>query len=470
MNNFQFTVQLQQHTPILHFQHQQQGATLRATEVKPKLDKWVYDNFDKICELKPFDKTLKEHFNYKEKKASLYKMNFGKADNEEPILLRAGQFKDEERAGLKRAGIRFIENTGYFALQEYFKKEDSRDKSKKFIFEDDHDFKVKVYRYDPSLRKKTNQYIPESTLVPTYEEKLPIRGIILKEKKYLHLSLFSHDKGIIDILKFVLPLFFVCNNFGSRQTKAFGSFTVEETDDTMIRNTLKYFYDFAYMDNKTPLSKNLSRLEILQTLFQDITQDYRHIKSGKPNFPKGSYKKSQVYSYGQKLSPGYSWDKKFFKDNISNNKINGANLKRDKNNKKSLSYKKPDNYLFVRAILGLAENYEFATDGSSRKYVVEIAHDKKEIERFSSPIIWKIINDKIYLVGHQINSDILNQKFKVSYKLGNQSENIKDKITTPESFSLENFLDHSFEIGEENKRSNNDKNNQNGPVPGYEKL
>jgi hypothetical protein len=32
---------LKQHTPIIHFQHQQDGATLRATEVKPKLDRFL---------------------------------------------------------------------------------------------------------------------------------------------------------------------------------------------------------------------------------------------------------------------------------------------------------------------------------------------------------------------------------------------------------------------------------------------
>jgi len=36
MYKLEFT--LKQHTPIIHFQHDQDGATLRATEVKPKLD------------------------------------------------------------------------------------------------------------------------------------------------------------------------------------------------------------------------------------------------------------------------------------------------------------------------------------------------------------------------------------------------------------------------------------------------
>ena len=36
---------LKQHTPLIHFQHDQEGATLRATEVKPKLDRFIYQKW-----------------------------------------------------------------------------------------------------------------------------------------------------------------------------------------------------------------------------------------------------------------------------------------------------------------------------------------------------------------------------------------------------------------------------------------
>jgi len=37
----ELTVKLKQHTPIIHFQWDQMGATLRATELKPKLDRYI---------------------------------------------------------------------------------------------------------------------------------------------------------------------------------------------------------------------------------------------------------------------------------------------------------------------------------------------------------------------------------------------------------------------------------------------
>ena len=41
MYKLEFT--LKQHTPLIHFQHDQAGATLRATEVKPKLDQFIIE-------------------------------------------------------------------------------------------------------------------------------------------------------------------------------------------------------------------------------------------------------------------------------------------------------------------------------------------------------------------------------------------------------------------------------------------
>ena len=35
------TVILRQHTPLIHFQHYQDNATLRASEVKPQLDRFL---------------------------------------------------------------------------------------------------------------------------------------------------------------------------------------------------------------------------------------------------------------------------------------------------------------------------------------------------------------------------------------------------------------------------------------------
>ena len=55
MSNSKFKVEftLKQHTPIIHFQSDQVGATLRATELKPKFDRFLLENIKDL----PFKKT-----------------------------------------------------------------------------------------------------------------------------------------------------------------------------------------------------------------------------------------------------------------------------------------------------------------------------------------------------------------------------------------------------------------------------
>jgi len=47
MSKFKLEFTLKQHTPLIHFQSNQKGATLRATELKPKLDKFLIEQFQK---------------------------------------------------------------------------------------------------------------------------------------------------------------------------------------------------------------------------------------------------------------------------------------------------------------------------------------------------------------------------------------------------------------------------------------
>ena len=41
MRNFKKTFKLKQHTPLIHFQHEQEGATLRDSEAESKMDRFV---------------------------------------------------------------------------------------------------------------------------------------------------------------------------------------------------------------------------------------------------------------------------------------------------------------------------------------------------------------------------------------------------------------------------------------------
>lgn len=64
MNPYIKTFYLEQQTPIIHFQHYQDGATLRATEVKPKLDRFIIKKAKKPIDKKWFVGST-EALNYK---------------------------------------------------------------------------------------------------------------------------------------------------------------------------------------------------------------------------------------------------------------------------------------------------------------------------------------------------------------------------------------------------------------------
>lgn len=84
-NKFKLEVHLEQYTPMLHFQGEQDGACLRATEVKPKLDRFVLEFLKH--QLGSRDKIPKEWFVQKDSHDALnYKMSFEPVGVQEQIM------------------------------------------------------------------------------------------------------------------------------------------------------------------------------------------------------------------------------------------------------------------------------------------------------------------------------------------------------------------------------------------------
>lgn len=95
--------ELKQHTPIIHFQHNQSGATLRATEVKPKLDKFI------IKKLGGVEKINKSWFtgdtdalNYKMQITTIGEQEFVELGLKTPYDIYYGNMGD---ATLKKKGV-----------------------------------------------------------------------------------------------------------------------------------------------------------------------------------------------------------------------------------------------------------------------------------------------------------------------------------------------------------------------------
>jgi hypothetical protein len=279
MYNLKFT--LKQHTPLIHFQHDQKGATLRASEVKPKLDKYLIKSIGgrEIIESKHPEWLLSEmndalNYSLKIKISSLFTYPI-----EVPKINKNGVLDIDNQGEIKLEGFPcFFGNMG----------SNVEDNIKKFVF----------------------------TEAP------------------IEVELRSINLSFIDFLKKpegqeLISYFFNRKNFSSRQSKGFGSFsTADENQDTEYVES-KYCFDVFI--NKIDVQKlrkqhnlrfpnvSISDNQLLlidkwRTLFYKINLFHKVLKSGY-NQQEG-YVKSSLFKYF-KEKHDIQWDKKSIKKNIS---------------------------------------------------------------------------------------------------------------------------------------------------------
>ncbi|MDP3443821.1 MAG: hypothetical protein Q8T08_13255, partial [Ignavibacteria bacterium] len=188
MYKLEFT--LKQHTPLIHFQYDQAGATLRATEVKPKLDQFI------------IEKLLKEQnirFDYYDEKHQFINAR-------EAFKLET---KDPETEIHKKWANWLVGkgNNEHVAL----------------------DYKITIISFDASV-----DVISEDDKIPMYfgnmgEEysEKPMSLITCKKSK---ISIFCYIDLLKSTIKDSFPYFIARTNFGTRQNKGYGSFFFHEED------------------------------------------------------------------------------------------------------------------------------------------------------------------------------------------------------------------------------------------------
>lgn len=423
---YKLEIKLKQHTPLIHFQHDQDGATLRASEVKPKLDKYIikhafHDNFDECKEFlvgynpqKRDDsiKTLKGKWN-SGVRALNYKMKIISSGDLEEYML-ASYIKEEYLNELNRNSISAISNTPFFAQE-----------------------------------KQNGQIIKNINPLAEWN-KIEKKGII--EKKEVTVTILSNTKIVETLSKHIQP-YFVATNFGTRQSKGFGCFfpTEIKLNDNSIHLVdidviMKQHFKFVY--KKSLPNSNLA--ELLST----INNDYRLIKSGRTR----PYAKSKLMLYAESLDPNIGWDKKYIKEytNDSFETENGDKyvLKCRDDHKKDC-YSNKDSYRYFRALLGLAEQFEFLLVNpplgqSKNKMIVKVKN--ADIQRYQSPLLFKVFDNTIYLVGNEVAPEMLNKPFDflVNFQKdsGYKDEPVDESgepIRTPQDFSLRSFISFAMQ-------------------------
>lgn len=383
MYKLQFT--LKQHTPLIHFQHDQEGATLRATEVKPKLDRFI---ITKLGGIKDARAAHPEWFISDKHDALDYKMRID-CGNEIPELCTEIEKKYTAKSG-KEMDEKF---PAFFGLMGGENKG-----SKKFAMHDS-----------------------------------------------IKMSIVSGNQGLIAKIKSNIHRFLMTNNFGNRQSKGFGSFYLD-TSDPLYKDVsnpeirLAYWFDFTVNPKNKFLKTERPLLFKAQfELFETINLFYTSLRNGMniyhgPDKPV-LYLKSMLFLYAK--SKGIQWEKKKIKEEFYSFELNQQKTKHPKG---EAVHHSSNEVNLVRDIMGLASDSDWLTP-----YRDVISKSSGNIDRYQSPILFKPIEIaqnqfRVFFEAVNENPEIYNQTFMIASKKKNKNFMIK----TPKAFNFEEFFTFAF--------------------------
>jgi hypothetical protein len=332
MSNFKVTFTLKQHTPIIHFQANQMGATLRATELKPKLDRFLLNMVKDL----PYKENANGH------KSLEYKVKIVNKSN-------------------------------------------SLSTPKAYV----------------NSKKETDKTVYQAPyFADAYKSVLANNNV--------EIEFFTFNSTIQDAIKKYIDIFFIYENFGTRQNKGFGSFLRTDIKENEIKEILAKHQNPVF---------SLGIYTNYQDAFKKIDTFYKKLKMGinKPYF------KSLLFRY---MCNTYNigWEKKFIKQNFPE-VIHGDH--------QPIVCKDNKEFKYIRAVLGLAEHNEFRPQSGKKQVKIE---SKDNIKRFKSPITFKVFNNKIYILFNDSYKKILDKEF--TFKFNKKNKTIK----TPQQFDLYRFL------------------------------
>lgn len=424
------TITLKQHTPIIHFQHAQPGATLRATEVKPKINGFIKNHFQSF--FRKMEPELYEK--YKHLVCEKYFPLKG-----EPVI---APFQLSISPKGKQQEL--------IAKSIFSNKEGNPDRE---ISEN--------RRLVGSFFGDTDQF----------------RALFYKDG--ISIKIFSLVSGMADFIYAVIPYIVAVSNFGCRQSKGFGCFSATKLNDQdqEIFNQNWHEKVWRSFSSFNAVFRKNNATNGFQNQIKAIKNDYQLLKSGKNGPGQNDYAKSQLFLYMVDPERNIRWEKRKIKQFIGENEqsFEGKELYAGYDPRSSPTGEVDENYSlddptppydyrFVRALLGLAEQHEYLIWGyndkegnpkadNKLKYAISFKHlpDKgnSTIERFGSPILFKVYGQSVYAIASTIDKDIFDQAFKLTLSLKGETTNktkidMEDELRTPKSteFDLVDFLDN----------------------------
>ncbi len=361
MNNPKLKLKLTQHTPIIHFQPDQKGATLRATEVKPKLDRFVISKL-------------------------------GQGDYEK---------------GKKKA-----RDTGWL------------------MGKGDHP----ALNYQLGIKAKGGAVTKDPDKLPMYFGNMG--GEAVNKKDVMHeegvsLTIQSFRTELLKAIKQHIGEFFAIHNFGTRQSKGYGSFTIEK--QAIKCSWFDYVIDHSFNSYD-------ETMEALDLFYQCIRGGINKKKKTGNDF----YFKSLLFLYFKQKN--IQWEKKTIKQNffekdklrphLSEPIYRGRATQEASRGTDILTFSS-EQKLLTKDLLGLSSKESWS---KYDKAIISKKHRNGKgdaITRFRSPVLFKVLPEgkqyKVWIKFQDLSA-MKGQTFEISN--GQKSFN----LTTPNDFSLADYF------------------------------
>lgn len=421
-------VTLKQHTPLIHFQPNEPGATLRVSEVKPKLDKYIIEkvgggNYEAVKE-----RVKINHKDWFGKKKNIYALNYKMS-----IVPNPGS----------KVVLSSIE--GFFGYRN----------SKK-----NHRAPIPAPMFFGNLNGKENSKEDFTTKVFSICDKLS-------------LTIVCYHEELLKVIVQHIYMFFLNTNFGTRQTKGYGSFSIDYKEWSDLLKSM------GIVGNQYEPKPYFTVKGDSKVLFTEMEWFYKAIRSGINDcFGQKFYMKSLMFAYAKHEEIKEQWEKKTIKsyfynflsrDQISNGqkyseRINVAEIKNHpKGDPLTFTSQSKGKYLFKDCLgLSTVETWKIPyidNDGTLMYHgsfilnkSAQSTNENVSVQRMKSPILLKPIKEgggyRVYVIHSDLPQHYLGKMFNLGI---DRCKNAKLTLSVYPKFSIQDYFDFMFKKYDDGK-------------------
>jgi hypothetical protein len=164
-------------------------------------------------------------------------------------------------------------------------------------------------------------------------------------------------------------------------------------------------------------------------------KDYQLLKSGTSN---PQYNKSLLFEY--MCNNKVRWEKRMIKEYMQKDYPNVFETLKYEKQPVKCANEQIFEYQYIRGLLGIAENIEFLKENARShkdKINILIKAEDENIQRFQSPITFKVIENQIYVLA---TNDIAVKGKKFSFSIKDCKGILNKPIEVPSKFDIFAFL------------------------------